>query len=217
MPGKEIAEGPVSKTNIGRLTNTIFVFAFFLLSRNIRTPTYDDWVAKVTAHQFGLMQLPEIVSFLNAFLILAMIWIVSFHIFHQYRWLDRKFLYLHFALLMFVIFIPITIQHATLFAQNPLASDLFHLNMLAIGLVIAFEWLHCLKTPALLSYGVPAGGLISTHASVLFIPLTALAGVVLVYCDLLFTQYIYFATMLAFIVADQRILERIRKFLEAKP
>ena len=213
----DAADGPVSKTNIGRLTNAVFVFTFFLLFRNIRTPTFEDWSAKATAHQFGMMQLPEILNFLNAFLILAMVWIVTFHIFNQYKRFERKLLYLHFALLMFVIFIPITNQHAILFSSNPIIIYLFHLNMLAIGLVIAFEWWHCLKNPTLLKHGVMNGRLIFTHASVIYIPLTAVAGCVMVFFDIHFTQYIYFVTMFAFAVTGTRITERIRKLLGVRP
>jgi uncharacterized membrane protein len=207
------AEGPVTKTNIGRLTNTIFVFAFFLLFRNIRTPTYDDWVANATADQFGLMQSPIIVNFLNVFLILAMIWIIVFHVFHQYRLFDRGYLYLHFSLLMFIIFIPITSQHALLFSSIPDVFYLFHLNMLAIGILIALEWWHCIKNPYLIGPGVTAGERTSTDLIVLLIPAFAVAGCLMVYFDLPDTQYLYFVTMLVLAITGTGVAGRGKKFL----
>ncbi|MFA4859677.1 TMEM175 family protein [Methanoregula sp.] len=212
MPGTD-AEGPVTKTNIGRLTNTIFVFAFFLLFKLIRFPTYQDWVANATAHDFGMGQAPVLLNFLNVFLILAIIWIVAFHVFHQYRLFDRMYLYLHFALLMFIIFIPITSQHALLFSSVPEVFYLFHLNMLAIGIVIALEWLHCIRNPALVGPAVTAGDRTATSANVLVIPITALAGLLMIYFDIPCSQYIYIATILALILIAIGNTGRVKKFL----
>jgi uncharacterized membrane protein len=170
-------------------------------------------VANSSAHQFGLGQSPIILNFLNVFLILAMIWIVTFHVFHQYRLFDRMLLYLHFALLMFIIFIPITSQHALLFSYVPEVFYLFHLNMLAIGLVIALEWLHCTRNPHLIGSGVTSGELTITDMIVLFIPVTSVAGCLLVYFDVPYTQYIYFVTLLALVIAGTGITGRIKKFV----
>lgn len=211
MPGTDAAEGPVARVNIGRLTNTIFVFTLFLLFRYIQTPTFDDWLANATAEEFGIMQMPEIFSFINAFLIVAMVWVIAFHVFHQYVKLDRLFLYLHFTLLMFVIFIPITNQHARFFYTNPVATELFHLNMLAIGLVIALEWLHGIRNPDLLQPAVPGSRLLPTHASVLFFPLTAIAGILMVQTGIPYTQYIYFVPLASLALSSTSLEEYFTK------
>jgi hypothetical protein len=205
------AEGPVTKTNVGRLTNTIFVFTLLLLFRNIRTPAFGDFMAKTSAHQFGLNQLPDILNFLNVFLILAMIWIVAFHVFHQIERVDYSFLYLHLVLLMLVIFIPITSNLATVFIGNAAVSLLFHLNMLAIGILIALEWGHCRGEAGLLRPGVPGIGTPCIRTGILYIPLTAVAGCVMANYDLPFSQYIYFVTMVAFAVTGTRMTGRRRK------
>jgi uncharacterized membrane protein len=211
-----VNEGPVTKANIGRLTNTIFVFTLFLLFRNIATPTYADWVGNITADKYGFLQAGEIFSFINAFLIVLVVWIITFHVFHQYAWLDRKFLYLHFALLMFVIFIPVTNQHARLFGDNPVVANIFHLNMLALGITIALEWLHCIRNPGVCQAGVLENNRFATHACVLFIPLTAILGFVLVLAGLPDTQYVYFITLPALLVAWTGMNEHIRRLLAVK-
>jgi uncharacterized membrane protein len=211
------AEGPVTKTNVGRLTNAIFAFTFLLLFRNIRTPAFGDFMAKASAHQFGLNQLPDILNFLNVFLILAMVWVIAFHVFHQIEHLDYSLLYLHLVLLMLVIFIPITSNLATVFAGNAAVSLLFHLNMLAIGVIIALEWGHCQKKTGLLREGVPVTGTPCIRTGMLYIPLTAVAGCVMANFDLPYTQYIYFVTMIAFAVTGLRFNGRGRKNPEAEP
>ena len=201
------AEGPVTKTNAGRLTNAIFAFTFLLLFKNIRTPSFEGYASNTTIHQFGLMQLPDVLNFLNVFLILAMIWFVTFHVFHQTGMIDRTFLYLHFVLLMFVIFIPITSNLATVFPGNAAISVLFHINMLAIGLMLAFEWRHCQRNPGLLKPGVHKAGPPCIRTGILYIPLTAIAGIVLANFDLPYTQYIYFLAMLAFAITGAGMLD----------
>ena len=58
-----ISEGPVTKVNVGRLTNAIFGFTLFLLFRNVKTPTWGDYIGNATANDFGLTQLPDIPQF----------------------------------------------------------------------------------------------------------------------------------------------------------
>lgn len=211
MPGTDAAEGPIARVNIGRLTNTIFVFTLFLLFRFIKTPTFEDWVANATAEEFGALQIPEIFSFVNAFLIVAMVWVIAFHVFHQYVKLDRMYLYLHFTLLMCVIFIPITNQHALFFYTNPVATELFHFNMLLIGLVIALEWWHGIRNPDLLEPAVSGSRLLPTHVSVLFFPLTAIAGILMVQTGIPFTQYIYFVPLASLALSSTSLEQYFHK------
>lgn len=208
MQGGELREGPVTKTNIGRLTNAIFAFTFLLLFKNIRTPSFDDYVGNATANQFGLMQAPDIFNFLVVFVILAMIWVVTFHVFHQIEKLDWTYLYLHFVLLMFVIFIPISSNLTTVFSQNLGVSLFFHLNMLAIGVVLLLEWWHCRNAPQLLKSGISRYEIRRTDLIMMFIPFTAVVGCILSNFDLPFTEDIYFGTMLAFALTGIRILNR---------
>jgi len=201
-------EGPVTKTNIGRLTNAIFAFTFLLLFKNIRTPSFDDYVGNATAYEFGLMQVPDIVNFLTVFVILSMIWVVTFHVFHQIERLDWTSLYLHFILLMLVIFIPISSNLITVFSENAGISLFFHLNMLAIGIVMLLEWMHCRNAPHLLKPGISRDKIRSTDIGMVFIPFTAVVGCVLANYDLRYSQYIYFGTMVAFALTGLRILDR---------
>jgi len=208
MQGGKLREGPVTKTNVGRLTNAIFAFTFLLLFKNIRIPSFEDYVENATAHQFGLMQAPDIVNFLTAFIILVMIWVVTFHVFHQIERLDWTSLYLHFILLMFVIFIPISSNLTTIFSQNAGISLFFHLNMLAIGVVLLLEWMHCRKAPQLIKPEISRDEIRRTDIGMMFIPFTAVVGCVLANYDLPHSQYIYFGTMVAFALTGLRLRNR---------
>jgi uncharacterized membrane protein len=208
MQGGRVREGPVTKTNVGRLTNAIFVFALLLLFKNIRTPSFEDYVGNATAHEFGLMQFPDILNFLTVFVILAMIWVVTFHVFHQIEKLDWTTLYLHFILLMCIIFIPISSNLTTVFTGNAAISLVFHLNMLTIGVILLLEWVHCRKAPQILKPGISIDEIHLTDLGMVYIPFTAVVGCVLSNYDLPYTQYIYFGTMLAFAFTGIQLLSR---------
>ncbi len=192
------SEGPITKVNIGRLTNSIFVFTLLLLFRNVRTPTFGDYIGNATANDFGLMQLPDIVSFLNAFIIIAMLWIVLFHVFHQLQKIDRPYLYLHLLTLMAVIFIPVSSHLNVVFPGKSAFPVLFNLNMLIIGVLLLLEWWHISRDPEIRTPGINPWQMQCISIKMLYIPVTAIFGIVLSTFDLPYTQGVYFVTILAF-------------------
>ena len=208
------AEGPVTKVNIGRLTNSIFVFTLLFLFKNIRMPTYGDMIEGSSADGFGLTQLPDIMSFLLAFLILAMIWILAFHIFHMVTKIDRTYLYLHLAMLMMLIMIPITSHYTVIFSGKSLFPVMFHGIMLMIGLLLYIEWYHISHKPSVLMAGISGWRSRCITAKMLIIPVTAIAGMLLAAWDLPHTQYIYFGAMVAFFLMSAHSWKNLKKIGE---
>ncbi len=198
MPQDIGTEGPVTKVNIGRLTNSIFVFTLLLLFTKIRIPAFGDVIERVSPHVFGLLQLPDILSFLTAYLIIGMIWILAFHVFHMVARIDRTYLYLHIAVLMLLIMIPVWCHYTVFFPNKSFFSVLFHCIMLLLGLFLFFEWVHITRTPAVMRPGVFGWQMDCITLKMIFLPVTAVAGIILAACDLPYTQYIYYITMGAF-------------------
>lgn len=205
-------EGPVTKLNIGRLTNAIFAFTLLLLFKNVRMPSFSDYVAgTVNAGEFGYMQVPDIFSFLNAFLIIAMIWVITFHLFHQLTRVDRLYIYLHLALVMMVIFIPVSSHMNVMFPGKSVFPVLFHANMLMVGTLLAFLWWHISSESSIRRAGIGRVQMECTTMKILYIPATSVAGMVLANLDLGYTQGIYLGTMIAFVLTTlySRRRERI--------
>ncbi|MEI6292441.1 MAG: TMEM175 family protein [Methanomicrobiales archaeon] len=192
------SEGPVTKVNVGRLTNAIFVFTLLLLFRNVKTPTWGDYIGNATANDFGLMQLPDILNFLNAFIIIAMLWVVLFNIFNNLQKIDRVYLYLHLITLMMVIFIPVSSHLNVVFPGRSVFPLLFNLNMLVIGVLLFFEWWHISRKPSIQKPGINSLQKRCIGIKMLYIPVTAVVGAVLSTFDLQYTQSVYFITMIAF-------------------
>jgi uncharacterized membrane protein len=191
-------EGPVTKVNVGRLTNAIFVFTLLLLFRNVKTPTWGDYIGNATANDFGLMQLPDILNFLNAFIIIAMLWVVLFNIFNNLQKIDRFYLYIHLITLMMVIFIPVSSHLNVVFPGRSVFPLLFNLNMLVIGVLLFLEWWHISRKPSIQKPGIDSTQKRCMGIKMLYIPVTAVIGAVLSTFDLQYTQSVYFITMIAF-------------------
>ena len=191
-------EGPVTKTNVGRLTNAIFVFTLLLLFKNVRLPSFVDTLHEASVEKFGYMQIPDIMSFINAFIIIAMFWIVSFHIFHQLKRIDRTYLYLHFGLLVMIIFIPITSHMYQIFDGNSFLALFFHLNVLFISFFLIAEWNHCKGKPDILSSGCIQSRGTCISRKLLYIPITAVIGIILSIYDIPMTRDLYYFTIIVF-------------------
>jgi uncharacterized membrane protein len=192
------SEGPLTKVNVGRLTNAIFVFTLLLLFRNVKTPTWGDYIGNATANEFGLMQLPDILNFLNAFIIIAMLWVVFFNIFNNLQKIDRVYLYLHLIALMMVIFIPVSSHLNVVYPGRSVFPLLFNLNMLVIGVLLFLEWWHISRNPSIQKPGIDSTQKRCMGIKMLYIPVTAVIGAVLSTYDLQHTQSVYFITMIAF-------------------
>jgi uncharacterized membrane protein len=190
-------EEPVAKVNIGRLTNAIFVFTLLLLFTNIRIPTFGDVSDTVSPHHYGFMQLPDILSFLTAFLIIGMIWILAFHTFHLIARVDRTYLYLHLAALMLLMMIPASCHYSGAFPEKSVFPVIFHSIMLLLSLLLYAEWHHISTTPSVLRRGITGWQKHCLDVKMTFLPVTAIAGIVLAMLQLPFTQYIYYGTMVA--------------------
>lgn len=203
-------EGPVTKTNVGRLTNGIFVFTLLLLFKNVRIPSFSDTFNGTTADVFGLMQIPDIISFINAFLIIALFWMITFHIFHQIRKIDRLFLYIHFGFLIFIVFIPITSHLYQVFDGNPIIAFFFHSNILLISIFLMGEWYHIRHTTDIQSSNVDNYTCGCTSRKLLYMPISAIIGIILSYLEIPMTRSVYYGTMIIFL--SDWIIIRYRPF-----
>ncbi len=216
MTDKFLVEGPVTRVNVGRLTNAIYAFTLLLLFKNIRTPSFADYHVNDTIAQYGFGQIPQIMSFILAFILIGVFWIITYHMLHQLSRVDRHFLYLHFAGLMMLIFIPVTSHLVELFLLESFFAFLFHLNVFCFGVFLLLEWRHASVRRQLLLPDIGMAQIHCTNVRMLFIPVTAVIGMVLASLGVHYTRFIYFGTMAAFIAVSSwqswRIMGEERRF-----
>lgn len=200
MPDKFNNDGPVTKVNVGRLTNGIFVFTLLLIFKNIKLPSFGDYMLSVPADKFGLMQIPDIMSFLNAFIIVSMFWLIFFQIFNKIKKFNRVLLYLHICLLMMIIFIPIISHLYQLYPDNIFILLIFHMNMLITGLFILAEWKYSRHNSGLLISSLTPGQISCITRELLFVPITAVIGLSLSLFDIPYTRNLYYLTIVVIVL-----------------
>lgn len=146
-------EGFVSKTNLERITNGIFAFTMTLLARNIVLPAESS----IPESKFLLTLLtdigPNIMNFIVAFFVLAMLWLFIYQIYRNITAVDRPFAYLIFLFLMFLVFVPFSSEIDQTY-QLSSASAIFEINMLLLGSVSVVLWVYAVLSPGIINPGL---------------------------------------------------------------
>jgi len=92
---------------------------------------------------------PEFVSFLVAFLLLAVFWIVHHRQFHSLHTVDSGVLWLNIGILVCIVLVPFTTSVSGDYSYVQIAVVLFHVNLFAIGLFFTAHWYYISHMPGL--------------------------------------------------------------------
>jgi uncharacterized membrane protein len=190
------SEGPVTKVNVGRLTNCIFAFTLLYLFKNISLPTIFEADTTGYLTTYLVQVVPELENYTNAFLLIAIIWILTFHILHRIKKVNHTFLYLHFCMLMTLVFIPVSSMLADNFPYEPMFSLLLHLNVFCTGMFLFWEWRYVSGNGGL-THGIMTGrekG--ESLRRILYLIAAAFTGACLAYSDYNGTRFVYLLVLL---------------------
>jgi uncharacterized membrane protein len=190
-PFRQEGEGPVTRVNVGRLTNGIFAFTLLYLFKNIYIPNIFDVDTPDYFSQYIRILIPEAGNFINAFLIIAIIWILTFHIFHLITKITFKFLFIHFGLLMSLVFIPVSSMLADDFPKEPIFSLLLHLNIIVICLFLLVQWQYISGQNRLLHHTITREEREESFLRILILTGSAFIGGYLAISDIEGTRFVY--------------------------
>ncbi|HWQ65602.1 MAG TPA: TMEM175 family protein [Methanospirillum sp.] len=213
-------EGPVTKTNLGRLTNSIFVFTLLYLFKNIQIPTYGEAETPGYLATYFTRITPEALNFVNAFLVVGILWILAFHIIHLMSRVDHKTLFIHFSMLMTLVFIPVSSMIADDFPGQPLCSFILHTNILFTSLLLLLEWRHITSSGIIVS-GVGETEIRATWRRLLFLTAAASLGCILTIQGENGTRFLYIIVMITLfgdsVITDWRSYQNRAKRTSADP
>lgn len=202
-------EGPVTKVNLGRLTNCIFAFSLLFLFKNIELPSTMDTESTLFLSGYLKIILPEVFNFMNAFLVIAIIWVLSFHILHLIRRVNHTFLFLHFGMLITLVFIPVTSMFADNFPTITIFSLILHLNILVIGSFLFMEWRYVCVHGSLIHLHISGKGEKETYLRIFFLMGASVIGSILTFYDVEQTRFIYILVILILFI-DSVVTDRTR-------
>ncbi|HOV67438.1 MAG TPA: TMEM175 family protein [Methanoregulaceae archaeon] len=140
-------EGPVSKTNVERLTNAFFGFTMTLLIRNLAVPdlsTMTGGAIVSTAARY----LVDLSTYLFVFLVLAVSWVMVFRVYRNIVAVDRGFVVRVFVALLLVVFLPVTSQLDTAL-ETPIGGVFAQVNILLLGVMTWSLFRYAARTPSL--------------------------------------------------------------------
>ncbi len=139
--GQEAGTPPgFPKNRMEALTDGIFAIAMTLLVLSLEIPAgiHDPSDATVTAMLAG--QLPAFYHYFLAFLILASFWVAHHAQVNRLRHIDRTFLWINIAALMFVTLVPFSVSLIGDYPDETFAAVAFEMNLLLLGLLFAVLW-----------------------------------------------------------------------------
>lgn len=132
----------ISKNRLETLVDGIFAFAMTLLVLGINLPKPTDVLAPAVLT--GLIEglVPQVFTFIIAFLVLALFWLAHHRQFHFVRRVDPALLWINIFILIAIVFVPFSTDIAGDYPGVLSAVLLLHANMLIVGLLFAVEWHH---------------------------------------------------------------------------
>jgi uncharacterized membrane protein len=180
MSNREQEEGSyISKNRLETLVDSVFAFAMTLLVISLAIPTIPDSEAAVELPVYLSGMYPEFVSFLVAFLLLALFWILHHRHFHYLHSIDSRVLWLNIGILICIVLVPFTTSVSGDYSDVQIAVVLFHLNLLAIGLFFAAHWYYITHAPRLVEPPLSERAARCGSRRSLVTPVVALIGIAL--------------------------------------
>ncbi|MDP2796596.1 MAG: TMEM175 family protein [Methanoregula sp.] len=165
------------KNRIEALTDGVFAFAMTLLVTSMILPHAADAPALTAAGALTLL-IPNFIHYVIAFFVLAAFWTAHHLQFNQVRFISRPFLKLNIIGLFFVTLVPFTTSFVGDYPDT-LASIVFELNLMALGLMMFMQWYYAAHNRRLISPQYPESKVRQGLYRNLVIPFLSLAGVIL--------------------------------------
>ncbi|MDV2480617.1 DUF1211 domain-containing protein [Methanoculleus sp. Wushi-C6] len=135
------------------LTDGIFAIAMTLLVLSLDVPAGIQNSSNITVVAMLADLAPDLYHYFLAFFILASFWIAHHAQVDRLRHIDRRFLWLNIATLMFVTLVPFSVNLIGDYPDEPFAAVVFEANLLLIGLFFAAQWWYAVNRGRLVQSG----------------------------------------------------------------
>jgi uncharacterized membrane protein len=142
-------EGYISKNRLEALVDSVFAFAMTLLVISLAIPQIPKSQAAAALPPYIAGMVPEFTSFIIAFLLLAVFWILHHRHFHYLHTIDSRVLWINLFILICIVLVPFSTSVSGDYPDVQIAVILFHTNLLAIGLLFAVHWYYITHAPRL--------------------------------------------------------------------
>lgn len=176
-PSPETTGVLMEKNRMESLTDGIFAFAMTLLVTSMILPR--DATVTMSSGATLFTMLPDFYHYIIAFFVLAAFWMAHHGQFSRLHHIDNTFLHLNIVGLFFVTLVPFSTSFIGDYDTDVIATCLFEINLMILGLIFALQWLYAARKHRLISPDYPASAIRRQLYHGLIIPFISLTGVVI--------------------------------------
>lgn len=168
----------LTKSRLEALSDGIFAFAMTLLVIGVAMPDKDAIVqTEAYASQLLISLYSDFFHYVLAFLILGAFWLSHHITLHPVKALDRVYIWLNLATLLFVALLPFSTSFSGDFPKVPLGAVVFQLNLFIIGIGIYAQWKYASGRSYLVGADLDPRFVRHVGLRTLIIPILSLLGV----------------------------------------
>lgn len=161
-------------TEIERLiffSDAIFAIAITLLVIDIKIPEIHGGDVATELPRMVRDLVPNIISYVISFLVIATQWLAHHRIFSHIRRYDRRLLWRNLYFLMFVAFLPFPTGILGRYGDTFFAVAFYVAIQACTGLLLALLWDHASRGHRLIDPDLPQGAIRAQTARILTVPL----------------------------------------------
>ena len=169
----------LSTSRIEALTDGVFAIAMTLLVLNIEVSEPRQGFDASDFQQRVLNLWPQLMHYVESFIILAAFWIKNHQQFHFIKRSDRRLLLINLGCLLFVCLIPFSTSLMADYGDMWLAAIVFESNMLLAGTLYYLHWSYATKGHRLVEKDLDPRVITAYKQSSLVIPLVSVVAIAL--------------------------------------
>lgn len=166
-----------SAARLDALTDGIFAIAMTILVLNINAPDLPDGADTATVFRALGSLVPQVLSYVLSFYILAQMWINNNRLKNRFRGTALGHIWLTMTSLLLICLIPFSTSLVDNHNGNLAAELVFHVNLLLAGLAFYAQWLFAVKDRRLIHESISEEQIRRGSRARQLLPATAVAAI----------------------------------------
>ena len=191
----------IGKNRLESLTDGIFAFSMTLLVTSMILPR--SAIVNQTSGVALTSLLPDFYHYIIAFFVLAGFWVGHHEQLSKINHLDRNLLLLNVIGLFFVTLVPFSTSFIGDYSNDVIATVVFEMNLLILGLIFAIQWYYATRNYHLISKGYPESAVRRRMHRQFVIPAISLLGILITILGFDNSTMIYLASPLVEYAVDR--------------
>jgi uncharacterized membrane protein len=171
-----------STDRLETLVDGIFAIAMTLLVLNLAIPEITSPVSNLAIQNSLYHILPNFISLVVSFVLLALFWSIHHRIFNQIKIVNKHLLWINVIWLLFIVLVPFSASLTGKYGDFSISHIIFNLNMLGISFFLYLNWAYANQSD-----------LLHENVDVKTIPKTKMINLVFIFITLL-------ALLLSFVI-----------------